>query len=185
LKGTDDLSCEFSRLNKLSLRTEQGKELRRLIRASSPAFVWLMVSVVLILATFSYSPGSSSTQPTAVQLRQTPAPKTASAPSLSQPQSLITRPDIGFASREKLVGHYKKHGWEFGAITLDEYLLQAQELRDRPAGGNILEAVRADGVIVRFDRATGAFIAFNPDGVIRTYFRPNAGEAYFRRQTRR
>ncbi len=68
---------------------------------------------------------------------------------------------------------------------MDEYLHQAQELRDRPAGGTVLETVRPDGVISRFDRASGAFIAFNPNGVIRTYFKPNEGETYFRRQSQR
>lgn len=92
------------------------------------------------------------------------------------------RPDIGFASRQKLVDHYKKHGREFDAISMEQYLRKAQELRDRPAGGAILESVRPDGVVTRFDRESGDFIAFNRDGVIRTYFRPADGEAYYRRQ---
>ena len=48
-----------------------------------------------------------------------------------------------------------------------------------------LEAVRRDGVATRFDRDTGAFIAFNTDGTIRTFFKPNDGERYFRRQAER
>ena len=92
---------------------------------------------------------------------------------------------VGFASRQKWIDHYRKHGREFGSISKEQYLLKAQELRDHPAGGDILEHVRPDGVITRFDRATGDFIAFNDDGVIRTYFRPNDGEAYFRRQALR
>jgi hypothetical protein len=99
--------------------------------------------------------------------------------------SHVNRPDIGFASRQKLVDHYRKHGREFGAITLEQYLRKAQELRDRPAGGTILESARPDGVVTRFDKGAGDFIAFNRDGVIRTYFRPADGEAYYRRQLRR
>ena len=95
------------------------------------------------------------------------------------------RGEIGFRSHERLVEHYQKHGREFGAITQDEYLRRAQDLRDRPAGGDVLEAVRADGVITRFDRASGAFLAANPDRTIRTFFRPNQGETYFRRQRAR
>lgn len=34
-------------------------------------------------------------------------------------------------------------------------------------------------------RATGDFLAANPDGTIRTFFRPNTAEAYFRRQAQR
>jgi len=93
--------------------------------------------------------------------------------------------DIGFASRGKFLQHYEKHGAEFGAISREEYLRQAQILRDRPAGGDILEIVRNDGVITRFDRKTGAFLAFNRDLTIRTYFKPNDGERYFARQSKR
>jgi hypothetical protein len=123
----------------------------------------------------------------ALACRSAPPPQAqpttaAPAPSLAQP---TTRQDIGFASRQKLIEHYEKHGREFGAITQAEYLRQAQSLRDRAAGGEVLEIVRADGVITRFDRATGAFLAFNPNATIRTYFKPNDGEAYFRRQSKR
>ena len=103
-------------------------------------------------------------------------------------QSAPTQPahnPIGFASRERLVEHYQKHGREFGAITMQEYLGQAQELRDSPAGGDVLEIVRADHVTTRYERSTGSFIAFNPEGTIRTYFKPNNGEIYFRRQGQR
>lgn len=92
---------------------------------------------------------------------------------------------VGFATRDRLLEHYGKHGGEFGNISVEEYLRTAQNLRDHSLGPAIVEAVRADGVITRFDRDTGTFIAFNHDGVIRTCFRPNDGEAYFRRQLRR
>ena len=35
------------------------------------------------------------------------------------------------------------------------------------------------------DQQTGAFIAFNSNGVIRTFFKPNDGERYWRRQAER
>ena len=92
---------------------------------------------------------------------------------------------VGFASRTKLVEHYEKHGREFGSITIDEYLQMAQELRDRPADGSVVEAARSDGVVTRFDRGSGAFLAFTADRTIRTFFKPNDGEAYFRRQLKR
>src|SRR5262245_11830762 len=110
--------------------------------------------------------------------RQASAPK-------GQASLAGVRADIGFASRRKFLDHYEKHGAEFGSISKEEYLRQAQGLRDGAAGGDILETVRADGVITRFDRKTGAFLAFNPDLTIRTYFKPNDGERYFRRQSKR
>ena len=118
---------------------------------------------------------------------QSSANNSPAAPASKQiePASKEIRTNIGFASRDKFVEHYEKHGREFGSISKEEYLRLAQTLRDRPAGGDMLEAVRADGVITRFDRASGAFIAFNPDQTIRTCFKPSDGEAYFRRQSKR
>jgi pyocin large subunit-like protein len=91
----------------------------------------------------------------------------------------------GFRSRAQLDEHYSKHGAEFGNISKPEYLRLAQELRDAPAGGPILEARRSNGEFSRFDRRHGYFGAYNPDLTIRTFFIPNAGERYFRRQASR
>ena len=115
------------------------------------------------------------------QSPQADAPKT--GPAVESPPA--ARPDIGFASRQKTIDHYRKHGREFGSITMEQYVRKAQGLRDRPAGGPVLESVRSDGVVTRFDRESGDFIAFNRDGTIRTYFRPADGEAYYQRQLRR
>jgi hypothetical protein len=91
----------------------------------------------------------------------------------------------GFRSHAQLEEHYAKHGAEFGHISISEYLRLGQELRDAPAGGPILEARRPDGQFSRFDRRRGYFGAYNPGGTIRTFFIPNDGERYFRRQARR
>jgi len=90
-----------------------------------------------------------------------------------------------FRSRAQLDEHYGKHGSEFGNISKQEYLRLAQELRDAPPGGPILEARRSNGEFSRFDRRHGYFGAYNPDRTIRTFFVPNDGERYFRRQARR
>jgi hypothetical protein len=92
---------------------------------------------------------------------------------------------IGFVDSRRLEEHYDKHGAEFGHITRQDYLRQAQLLRDARVGGPVLETVRADHVTTRYDRETGAFIAFNPNGTIRTFFKPNDGERYYRRQAER
>lgn len=91
----------------------------------------------------------------------------------------------GFRTEEQFEAHYRKHGREFGNISKQEYLRLAQELRDAPAGKDILEARRRDGVLTKFDRRKGYFGAYNPDGSIRTFFIPVAGESYFRRQATR
>jgi pyocin large subunit-like protein len=92
---------------------------------------------------------------------------------------------VGFVDERRLDEHYRKHGAEFGHITKLDYLHQAQLLRDTAVGGPVLETMRHDGVTTRFDRQTGAFVAFNRDGTIRTFFKPNDGERYYRRQAER
>ena len=62
---------------------------------------------------------------------------------------------------------------------------QKKALRDAPLSRTVLELKRSDGVISRFDKSGGGFVAFHKDKTIRTYFRPNDGESYFRRQARR
>ena len=90
-----------------------------------------------------------------------------------------------FRSQALLDEHYAKHGAEFGSISKAEYLQLAQELRDSPVGGPILEARRPNGEFSRFDRRHGYFGAYNRDNTIRTFFIPNDGERYFRRQAER
>lgn len=125
----------------------------------------------------SVAPSTPSSQAPAAQ-----APATERTP----PAARSGDASRGFRNRSRLEEHYQKHGAEFGRVTIEDYLVMAQGLRDAPVGGDVLEAVRpSDGVISRFDRATGAFIAVDRDGTIRTFFKPNDGEAYFRRQANR
>jgi hypothetical protein len=136
----------------------------------------LVLAVVVALGVWFYNNGRRA--PTA-----SAAPAAPQAPVEAPPAP--GHPEIGFRDRARLTEHFEKHGSEFGQITEGEYLRRAQALRDRAAGGEILEARRGDGVVTRFDRASGDFLAFDPDDTIRTYFRPNDGEAYFRRQLQR
>jgi pyocin large subunit-like protein len=137
--------------------------------------LWLLAALALFGASCRSSDSPATTQ---TPRQQTSAGK-------DQAGATAIRAEIGFATRRKFLDHYEKHGAEFGSISREEYLRQSQALRDSPVGGDILETVRADGVITRFDRKTGAFLAFNPDLTIRTYFKPNDGERYFRRQSKR
>ena len=144
------------------------------------AFIIAAVLAWIVLQSRGKSPSESPSAPL-------PSP-TAAAPPVS-PSAGVPPPvssSVGFRSRERLEEHYNKHGTEFGGITIEEYLHRAQALRDATVGDDVLEVVRpTDGVVSRFDRATGAFLAFDADGTIRTFFKPNDGEAYFRRQAKR
>jgi len=120
--------------------------------------------------------------------RPGPAPAAttgASTPDAPGAQAATAGTGAGFRSAGRLHEHFEKHGRDVGAASEEEYLRMARRLRDRPAGGDVLELVRGDGVTCRFDRASACFIAFERDGTIRTFFRPNDGEAYFRRQATR
>jgi pyocin large subunit-like protein len=96
-----------------------------------------------------------------------------------------TRQRIGFRTNAKFDDHFVKHGREFGDISKSEYLEMAQQLRDAPLSDDIIEARQARGNFARFDRRSGAFMAFEEDLVILTFFRPDDGEDYFRRAVRR
>jgi len=120
---------------------------------------------------------SSAATPSAISQRSS------QRSALGEDYSVRTR--IGFRSRKYLDEHFAKHGREFRGLNKDQYLLAAQTLRDRPVGGDVEEIVRGDGTASRFDRGSGAFLAFNRDGTIRTFFKPNDGERYFRRQAQR
>jgi hypothetical protein len=138
----------------------------------------LSVSVALIGACQQAEKASSAAAATTIS--SSPAQPTV-APAPATP----VRTSVGFRSRKNLDEHFAKHGGEFRGMSKAEYLLAAQTLRDAPVGGDIEEIARSDGTTSRFDKASGAFIAFNSDGTIRTFFKPNDGERYFRRQAQR
>ncbi|MES3036051.1 MAG: hypothetical protein V4813_18750 [Gemmatimonadota bacterium] len=156
-------------------------------RRRSSAGISLAVLAVLLLATFVLR-GARDPRPA----ERADAPTRVTAPSRADAPAPVTRPaepsagsTTGFASRQRLVEHFEKHGEEFPGLSMAAYLAAAQRLRDAAVGGDVLEVRRRDGVVTRFDRASGAFLAVNRDGTIRTFFRPNDGEAYFRRQASR
>ncbi len=159
----------------------------------TPAILrWLSLIVVLVAVVLRFWPHGPSASGNAATPASAPAAASASAaPSGTgaaaggESSARTFGAGVGFRSHERLAEHFAKHGREFAAASEHDYLRMAQALRDRPAGGDVLEIRRADGVISRFDRASGAFLAFGADGVIRTFFKPNDGERYFERQAAR
>ena len=149
-----------------------------------------IVLLVLVVVAAVLSRIGSKSRPTpgvgASQESAAAAPTVRPGGAAAAPTVGVTRPNIGFRTRRNLEEHFAKHGAEFGGATMEQYLVMAQALRDAPPGGDVLELVRPlDGVVSRFDRKRGAFLAFDRDGTIHTFFRPNDGEAYFRRQANR
>lgn len=89
----------------------------------------------------------------------------------------------GFRTQHMLEEHYAKYGSGFGSITMDQYLRMAQQLRDSRAGKNILQAKRANGSVAKFDKRRGSFVAYDPDGTLRTFFVPKNGLRFFYQQS--
>jgi hypothetical protein len=147
---------------------------------------WPVIVAALLLAACGPSaPAVEQTPPTPIVLSTPAAERTPNAVEHGGKASRQYGKAIGFRSRKNLAEHFDKHGREFGDVTLAAYLEQAQALRDASVSNRVLEIRRDDGVVSRFDRDSGSFLAFNLDGTIRTFFRPNDGERYFRRQAKR
>ena len=142
----------------------------------SPRRRAILVAVVAVVALVVQLAGG-----THASARRTPGTSTATAVSTKRTAPAAVDTSIGFRSATKLHDHYVKHGREFGSITEAQYLAMAQTLRDAPLSASVLEATQVGGTLSRFDRDTGAFMAFDTDLTIRTFFKPNDGEAYFRR----
>jgi hypothetical protein len=162
----------------------------------SPRVVrWLSLLVVVVAIVVRFWPHAAATSAPGVPQAPVTTAGGSPEPTPPMPPLRVKAPgatsaprfpaSIGFRSREKLEQHFRKHGAEVHAASAADYLRMAQALRDAPAGGDVMELVRPDGVISRFDRISGGFVAFDASGVIRTYFRPNDGERYFQRQASR
>jgi len=80
----------------------------------------------------------------------------------------------------QLQAHFIKHGYQFGPITENEYLEDARKLLDAPEGSGVLEKIRENGDILRYNPATNEFGVMTPTGRIRTYFKTN--DQYWNRQ---
>lgn len=89
-----------------------------------------------------------------------------------------------FRNKKLLDQHFSKHGHEFaddfGYQSAEEYEQGASDVINDPAALYKPEAEDGDGVY--YIEATNEFVILSTDGYIRTYFRPDAGIDYFRRQ---
>lgn len=90
-----------------------------------------------------------------------------------------------FQSSELLQQHFEKHQYEFGNISVDEYLEQASRLADEEVSDDLVELRRSDNSISRYKFSTNEFIVVNEDGTIRTYFKPERKEEYWKYEIER
>ena len=81
-------------------------------------------------------------------------------------------PKPGFADAAKLQDHFDRHGGDFGAKTPAEYEAQAKAFLTGPKPSGVLEKVRSNGDIGRYNPTTDEFGVASPSA-IRTYFKPD------------
>ena len=63
-----------------------------------------------------------------------------------------------------------------------EYEVQARKFLTGPPGSGVLDKLRMGGDIVRYNLTTNEFGVITQNGIIRTYFAPARGMAYFNAQ---
>ncbi len=126
---------------------------------------------------------SAATTKATAETAAKPPETTTAATTTAEPSEVEI--EYYFRSEAQYVQHYEKHGHEFtpifGEITIEEYLLHANELI-RSNDGEILTKYEEDGDFMYFRPSTEEFLVLSPDGYIRTYFIPTAGIDYWNRQ---
>jgi filamentous hemagglutinin len=68
--------------------------------------------------------------------------------------------------------HFKDHGGDFGAKNALDYVRQAHRFLLNPPAGT-LTRIRGNGDIVRYNPVTNTFGVLAPQGVPRTFFKPD------------
>ena len=66
-----------------------------------------------------------------------------------------------------------------GTLSKDEYISKARELLNKKPDGSILEHIKNNGDIRRYNMRTNEFVSARKDGTIRTFFRPKDGIKYW------
>lgn len=85
-----------------------------------------------------------------------------------------------FKNKSLKLEHYEKHGIDMGFESADEYEQAASAVVNNPDALHKLEAEDGDDVYYLVD--TNEFVIVSRRGFIRTYFKPDAGKAYYDRQ---
>ncbi|MCE3233582.1 MAG: hypothetical protein K0R98_1839 [Rickettsiaceae bacterium] len=75
-----------------------------------------------------------------------------------------------FSDQGKLDDHFDRHGQDFNASTATEYEKQASDFLTSQSSSDILEKIRSNGDLIRFNPKTDEFGVISSNGTIRTYF---------------
>jgi len=78
-----------------------------------------------------------------------------------------------WASPTKYKEHYLDHASEFGARSADEYTDLARDFLQRAQSDKLPTKIDKDGIVRVYDEAANTLGSYNPDGTIRTFFKPD------------
>jgi uncharacterized protein YukE len=82
-----------------------------------------------------------------------------------------------------LDNHFERHGPDFGAASPTDYVKQAADFLERGLKEKFPTKIDKDGIIRIYDPETDTFGCYNPDGTIKTIFKPGKnGFRYFENQ---
>jgi pyocin large subunit-like protein len=68
---------------------------------------------------------------------------------------------------------FRRHGPDFGASTVDDYIQQGSRFFKQSQLEKLPTKVDSKGVIRVYDPKTNTFGSFNPDGTIKTFYKPD------------
>lgn len=92
---------------------------------------------------------------------------------------------IGFETLEIMLRHHKKHGAEYGGVSLESYLSFASGLAMQPISDDVEKMIRSDGSVAIYRFSTNDFLAITKSGYIRTFFKPRDGKRYWEDEHKR
>ena len=78
-----------------------------------------------------------------------------------------------FGNNARRQDHFNRHGGDFGATSATQYEAMADGFLTGRRQSGVLERVRPNGDVVRFNPATNEFGVVSGDGTIRTYYKPD------------
>ena len=93
--------------------------------------------------------------------------------------------EVRFETPEKMQKHYDKHIDKYGNISISEYIALANELVNAKDTDDIERIVRSDESTAIYRFSTNDFLVITKDEYIRTFFKPDDGEAYWREEHER
>ena len=88
------------------------------------------------------------------------------------------------SAQENAARSFERNGADFGANTLDAFVQKAHSFVDRPPPGT-QTLKRSNGDTLFYDPKSNVFAVTNRDGVPRTLFKPDEGQAYWDEQKTR